>query len=301
MNIEHYDQPSFIYDSNQSSGEEVSFLPRIFDIHSLPCKMIFPHWHDDFEFIYLLSGKLAFHINHKTYVASAGEGFFINAGQVHYAQQYEEYDCRFLSFQISPSMLYQNEQDPVFQKYFLPISTNPSFCHMTLTPKVPWQKYILENIKKIIALCQEKNYGYELKVYHFIHENFYYVLQNIASLPDLSKKERKDIERIKQGMIYLDQTYVQKHTLEDISKACSLSRSECCRLFQRILNCSPIDYLIKIRIQNSLPLIVAHDLSMTEIAKRTGFSGSSYFSETFKKVMGHTPREFYKQCCIEKK
>ena len=33
---------------------------------------------------------------------------------------------------------------------------------------------------------------------------------------------------------------------------------------------------------------------ITDIAKMYGFSGSSYFSEMFKKTLGITPRAFYK-------
>lgn len=275
-----------------------TFQIKTYDIHTLPFNMLTPHWHDDFEVVYILTGKLAFHINHKTYLISAGEGFFINAGQIHYAKEYQEYDCCFLTFCIHPSMLYQTEQNPVFEKYILPATTNPAFCYVPLIPRIPWQKYILETIKKMIEICNTKSYGYEFKIQHFTNEIFYYILQNIASLSPPSKKEQKDITRIKHTMTYLEKSYTEKHSLEDISNTCNLSRSECCRLFQRILNCSPIDYVTKLRIRHSLPLILAHEKNMATIAKEVGFSGGSYFSETFKKVMGCTPLQFR---CNEKK
>lgn len=270
------------------------FQKESFDIRTLPGNFMFPHWQDDFELIYVLTGKLEFHINHKTYAVSSGEGFFLNTRQIHYARSYQNYDCTFLSFRVGKEMLCQNEEDPVFQKYILPTISNPSFCHLTLTPKVPWQKYILEIMKKIIHVCNVQNFGYELKIQHFITEIFYYIFQNLSSLPSLSKKEQKDIMRIRTTMDYLNTTYSQKHTLSDISSSCQLSNSECCRLFQRILHCSPVDYLIRLRILKSMPLILEHQKSMAAIAKEVGFSGSSYFSETFKKVIGCSPRDFYK-------
>ena len=69
----------------------------------------------------------------------------------------------------------------------------------------------------------------------------------------------------------------------------SLSEGECCRLFQRMLHTSPMEYAISCRIRESLSLLVAGHLSVTEIAQRTGFSWSSYFTETFRRVMGMTP------------
>lgn len=271
-----------------------NFRKQIFDADVLPAGLLAPHWHDDFEIVYILSGTLAFHINHKTYLASANEGFFLNAGQVHFAEKYKSYPCRFLVFNISQNLLHPEADDQVFRKYIQPVTSSSSFCHITLVPRIPWQKYILENIKKMTSLCQSMEYGYEFKIQHFANEIFYYILQNISSIPELSRQQKKDIVRVKAAMTYLNETYPQKHTLQDIAASCQLSRSECSRLFQRILHCSPVDYLIRLRIFRSLPMVAAHDRPMSAIARDTGFSGGSYFSETFKKVMGCTPRDYCK-------
>ena len=41
-------------------------------------------------------------------------------------------------------------------------------------------------------------------------------------------------------------------------------------------------------------LLLAGDMSMSEIAELTGFSGASYMSETFKKFYKMSPRDFKK-------
>lgn len=88
---------------------------------------------------------------------------------------------------------------------------------------------------------------------------------------------------MKDVMIYLTKTIDQKHTLADIASYCHLSNSECCRLFQRNVHLSPVDYLNQLRIHMSLSEIIKHEKKMTDIAKMYGFSGSSYFSEMFKR------------------
>lgn len=269
------------------------FQKKTYDIQTLPFQTLAPHWHDDFEILYILSGRLEFHINHKTYLADSGEGFFLNAGQVHFARQYGTYPCRFLSFQISQSLLCSEENASVFQKYILPVTNSSSFCHLPLVQRIPWQKYILENIHKMIKDCEAENYGFEFKVHHYVNEIFYYIIRNLSSLPELTKKEQKDILRIKSAMSYLEKTYPEKHTLADIAESCQLSRSECSRLFRRILHVSPIEYLNQLRILHSLPLIALRQQPISSIAKEIGFSGGSYFSETFKKVMGCSPRDYY--------
>ncbi|MBS1662651.1 MAG: helix-turn-helix domain-containing protein [Bacteroidetes bacterium] len=58
---------------------------------------------------------------------------------------------------------------------------------------------------------------------------------------------------------------------------------------------SPINYLINLRIAESIKLLRKPDLNLTDIALDTGFCSSQHFSTTFKKLTGHTPREFRKK------
>ena len=86
--------------------------------------------------------------------------------------------------------------------------------------------------------------------------------------------------------------YFMSISLADIAASANISQSECCRLFRRILHQSPNEYVISCRISKSLGLLAEGRLSMTEIAGLCGFQSSSYFSETFKKVIGMSPRDY---------
>jgi len=53
-----------------------------------------------------------------------------------------------------------------------------------------------------------------------------------------------------------------------------------------------VSYLTEYRISKSIELLADSSRSMTEIAWKCGFSGSSYFTETFRKRLGCTPTEY---------
>ena len=55
---------------------------------------------------------------------------------------------------------------------------------------------------------------------------------------------------------------------------------------------SPVDYLRYYRIEKSLEILRGTDNTITEIAYETGFSGASYFAETFRKYIGCSPLQF---------
>ena len=69
-------------------------------------------------------------------------------------------------------------------------------------------------------------------------------------------------------------------------------RSSCCSIFKEYLNQTPNAYLTEYRISKSVELLANPDLSVTEIAMQCGFSGSSYFTETFRKAIGCTPSDY---------
>ena len=68
-----------------------------------------------------------------------------------------------------------------------------------------------------------------------------------------------------------------------------------CRFFRQITLRTPIDYLNYYRIECAREQLAATDASITEVALGCGFNDISYFTKTFKKYMGLTPRQYMKQ------
>ena len=51
-----------------------------------------------------------------------------------------------------------------------------------------------------------------------------------------------------------------------------------------------MNYLMSYRIEQSIPLLVNTSYTITEIALQVGFSGASYYTEIFHRIMGITPK-----------
>ncbi len=73
-----------------------------------------------------------------------------------------------------------------------------------------------------------------------------------------------------------------------------MSRSECCRYFKRMLNTTPLNYVIDYRIQKSLVLLQQTESNVTEVAYKVGFNSTSYFIERFRKLKKVTPLAYKK-------
>ena len=55
---------------------------------------------------------------------------------------------------------------------------------------------------------------------------------------------------------------------------------------------SPIHYMQSLRLQESRKLLSTTDYSLTQIARMTGFSSPSYFSQRFRAVEGINPGQY---------
>ena len=126
MNYDIYNS-SITYFPLLPLSKTVSFERKVLDIRQMPARVLFPHWDDEFEFIYVLSGMMEFRVRQKAFLVSSGEGFFLNTGEIHSACAYQSYDCRFVIYRICPSVLFQTEDNPLYQKYIKPWIFNVRF------------------------------------------------------------------------------------------------------------------------------------------------------------------------------
>lgn len=82
-------------------------------------------------------------------------------------------------------------------------------------------------------------------------------------------------------------------TLESMARQCGVGRSQfatCCR---RITNVSPIEHLIRCRVDAAARMLVEKpDLSITAAAFATGFQSSQYFATVFNRRLGCSPRDW---------
>lgn len=84
----------------------------------------------------------------------------------------------------------------------------------------------------------------------------------------------------------------EKFSVEDICREMNLSKIQLYRKAKTALETSVNDYIITMRIQRAKHLLQNEDSSVAEIAYKTGFSSPSYFSTTFKKFTGETPKAY---------
>lgn len=246
------------------------------------------HWHDDVEFILILSGHMLYNVNGKVITLAEGEGIFVNARQLHYGFSDDQSECLFLCLIIHPVILCTTAR--IEQHYIRPVLENRTQPYLHLHPDSGKEGFILDAVKKLYGLMDAETS--ELLIQGLLYElwSALYLL--------VGKQERKNTPKnhhlvaLKDMIAYIQNHYFDKITLDQICAAGNVGKTTCCTIFQKYINQTPITYLANYRLQKGIDLLRETDMNIAEISYEVGFSGASYFTETFHKVYNCTPTEY---------
>ncbi|PRS64277.1 AraC family transcriptional regulator [Bacillus pumilus] len=248
------------------------------------------HWHDEFQFVFILEGEAEFHINEETICLKEGDGVFINSGCLHMAKDANGTTCTYLCLNVSPHFITANELFTTFVHPYMHASQTP---YILLNRKDHWPNHIYQCIQTIQRLIDETPAYYELELNIQLITMWKCLLQNGFQIKYDARQHDKN-ERMKPMLNWIHQYYHEKVHLQDIARAGQLSRSECCRYFKDILKKIPLHYVNEYRVQQSLILLQETDFNITEIAYKVGFNSTSYFISMFKRIKNTTPLAYRK-------
>ena len=93
---------------------------------------------------------------------------------------------------------------------------------------------------------------------------------------------------------YINNHYQEDITLELLSEKTYMNKFYLVHAFKQYKGVSPINYLIRLRVQQAKELLETTNYSIAQISDSCGFSSQSYFSQVFKKACGMTPNAYRK-------
>ena len=116
--------------------------------------------------------------------------------------------------------------------------------------------------------------------------------KNTIVEPDHFEQELS--KEVMDAMYYIEQHYSEAVGLKETAEAIGFSQGHLSRLFASQAGIPFSEYLINVRVRHVKQLLINTDLSVSEIAYRTGFSNADYLSACFHKREGMTPSAFRK-------
>ncbi len=246
------------------------------------------HWHNEVEFIRIISGELNIKLNLNEYIAKKGDIVFVNPQTVHGATPIDEciYECIVMRFDFLNAM----DNDI---RFFIDCLMNNQIYVNEYNNNPP--KLFKESVNYLFDSMRKTSPGYKFSVTSALYNLLGAIIDNdMYTFVSENKKipENKNISKLKKILTYIRENYHTQITLDDMAKAAKMSPKYFCSFFKEMTRKTPIEYLILYRIECAAKKIHRSDESITDIAYSCGFNDLSYFIKTFKNIKGVTPAKF---------
>ena len=119
--------------------------------------------------------------------------------------------------------------------------------------------------------------------------NLYKTADNFIHSSEMSDKSKTFIDM---AIEFMENNISENIGLDEISEYVNLHPVYFNRIFSKAIGTPPISYLKKLRLNKAKGLLLTTNLKIVTIAKKCGFSTSSYFIVQFRREFGCTPSEY---------
>lgn len=243
------------------------------------------HSHENFEFLFVISGKLVITVEEDTYQLSPGDMLAVNINRKNsYNGSQDLVMARFLISYLKVRELLG--QDQILFWCNSTVDYNEAYNEM--------RRLIVKILNQSIG-NREKNRLYLRSMYyqllHILTENFLLTEEN---LQEETQKNKEDA-RIQEIFAYIRANYRQNIMLEDIAKHLYLSPIYVSKYIKQRCGITFMELLNTVRLGRAMEDLMYSDDSVMKIALENGFASVSAYNKAFKRVYEMTPSEFRRQ------
>lgn len=254
----------------------------------------FPHIHDFQQMTVILHGQGELSVNGVSQRIHSGNAYVIGSYIPHYLKNTQGLELVNILFRTEDLLRFSGslKKQIGFQSLFmLPANAEGgSFGHI-LTLNYQDHEQIIQLVHTILAEVKTREPGNEVLVQACFMILVTMFSRLYGSTPLYVPKEN-ELSRITS---FIRQNYSHPICMSDIAHSAMISERKARELFTKEFHCSPMQYLMSVRLKHASYLLRFSDLSVSEIAQQVGFEDNNYFSRCFRQNMNMTPSEYRNQ------
>ena len=118
------------------------------------------------------------------------------------------------------------------------------------------------------------------------------LLRALEVLSAFCRRHSQGLYPIRRGVSLLMREWDQNHKILRYAQESGLSERSFYAMFKKWAGKTPVDYRNELRISAAASMLGSTDLSIAEIAGKTGFEDQYYFSRVFKQFTGISPGKY---------
>lgn len=251
------------------------------------------HSHDFYELAIVTRGRAMQWLEGHDFPVAAGDVFLLQGRQRHYFHDRQDLDLINIMYDPEKIGLPENElrRMPGYCALFM---LEPTYRRQhRFASRLHLQRVALGKVEKILEDMERESTeaapGYEIMLRARLLE-----LMAFLSRAYIETDTTEGHALLRMGNVIgaLEHDYSRDWKLDDLLSIAHMSRSHFLRIFKRATGQTPIEYLMRLRIQKAMEMLRNSSLRITEIALEVGFNDSNYFTRQFKQVVGESPRDF---------
>lgn len=230
-----------------------------------------PHFHKNFELIYILDGTLTLTVNKRSEQMQKGDYALILSNQIH-------------SFEPAPSAKFWIA---VFSEQFV-----PHFAKQI--EQYEGEKSVFRCDPSVDAFVREQLIFSESSI-TMKKACFYAVCDQYAQQVELCERKTQNDELICRLLDYVSTHYREDLSLSDVAEKFGYEYHYLSRILNQGYHINFAGLVNEYRVDHAIRLLEQSDKSITDIAMESGFRSIRNFNYVFRSVTGTTPKTYEKK------
>lgn len=252
-----------------------------------------PNIHDHFELVYMKRGEAVFLIESSQVKLGPNNVVLIKPNRTHKLLVKSKGGCEFIVLSFRLVDMENTGISKTSMEDFIDFVEGEQ-TGACLALKVGQRNEMVQLLNRIVDERNSKSPDSDFLIHLLVMELFVHLSRALRIEWENSMKDKtpKLKELIKISVNYISLNYEQDLTLGDIANYIYLSPSYFAKVFREEMKQSPINYLLRLRIEKAKELLAKTDMMIGDIALDVGFSNHQRFNEIFRKFTKMTPTTY---------
>ena len=234
------------------------------------------HWHEALEFLWCAEGEGVVVSDEEQLPFSPGDLVVVDANRLHtvYTQRGL---CRYYCLIPSPSL---------FEHTDLPTGRLPILPRVTDAEALALMKRIVREM--------ETRAPYYREAVRALIAGLYVALYRTGVKTDSAPRNSAGAsgpELVKRIVSYACSHYTEPFSMDSLCREMGFSKPYVCHIFKKVTGQTVLSYVNFLRCTHARTLLASGKYNVGESALLSGFANLSYFSRTYRRVMGSLPSE----------
>jgi AraC-like DNA-binding protein len=152
--------------------------------------------------------------------------------------------------------------------------------------------------ERLLRIMREAEHKYTLRAPGYRLELMHLIYEALLLLAGTGRKEYADAahrKKLTPALDYISENYAAMPKNDFLASLCGISTVYFRKLFPRVVGCSPIAYIHRLRIAKAKRMLESDYEHLSAIALSLGYPDIYTFSKAFKKQAGLSPTHYLKQ------